>query len=223
MQNYQNATWLREKYWNDNLPIREVAKIAGVAPSSIRRWMENFEIPYRTKSQARRRAKNYQCPQWLREKYWDEGLSVRQIAKIAKVGQHGILYQMNKHGIPRRSNAEALKARRGKPLGDGRVRIKRGYIWVLAHSHPNAMKSGYIAEHRLVMSNHLGRPLKSSEIVHHKNGIKDDNRIENLELLPKQATHLAIRALEKECLKWEQAFYRAVAMWLRERERGYQA
>lgn len=58
-----------------------------------------------------------------------------------------------------------------------------GYILVfIGKGEPGASKSGHILEHRKVMQDHLERPLLDHENVHHKNGHKDDNRIENLEL-----------------------------------------
>lgn len=65
----------------------------------------------------------------------------------------------------------------------GKCRHKKGYVLVRSMEHPRSCaNSGYVFEHILVLEKHLGRFLVEGENVHHKNGIRDDNRIENLEL-----------------------------------------
>lgn len=65
----------------------------------------------------------------------------------------------------------------------GRVIDNYGYVKVAEPGHPKANGTGnYVLEHVLVMEKHIGRYLVKGENVHHKNGIRDDNRIENLEL-----------------------------------------
>lgn len=69
---------------------------------------------------------------------------------------------------------------RGEQTGflnkERRFKTKAGYIRIRYPDRSTEL------EHRRVMSEHLGRTLRDNENVHHKNGIRDDNRIENLEL-----------------------------------------
>jgi hypothetical protein len=86
----------------------------------------------------------------------------------------------------RLNSIKAHKGKRSMAWKGGRHKDRLGYIQIWMPDHPNAKIAGYIHEHRLVMSNHLKRPLKPYEYIHHKNGKKDDNRLSNLELTTKK-------------------------------------
>lgn len=79
----------------------------------------------------------------------------------------------------------------------GGRKYHQGYILVYEPNHPNAISHGYVFEHRLIFEKHLGRYLDIGEVVHHKNGIKDDNRIENLELFEGNGKHIRKELKEK--------------------------
>lgn len=113
----------------------------------------------------------------------------------------------------------------------GRHVNKNGYveIWMPDHhscikktKQRRAKKKGYVhpcmyvLEHRLKMEEKLGRPLLSSEVVHHVDGNKQNNHIDNLELFQNNAAHLA-KTLSKRCPKWSESGKKKLAMVRRQR------
>ena len=62
--------------------------------------------------------------------------------------------------------------------------VKKGdYNYAVVSGYPHSIEFGYVLEHRIVVENNLGRLLNPSEVVHHINGDKKDNRIDNLEVM----------------------------------------
>lgn len=79
----------------------------------------------------------------------------------------------------------------GKPA----IKDAGGYIRVWEPDHPNCFRGGWVLEHRLVVEGVVGRYLNTDEHVHHLNGVKHDNRPENLQLLSK-LEHMSITSIE---------------------------
>lgn len=113
------------------------------------------------------------------------------------------------NGTPLQTQRTGPRSGSGHPeWKGGRVVDKHGYILVYAPWHPNARKQGqgrgrYVAEHRLVMEQKLGRLLERGEVVHHLNGDNADNRPENLELFAKNSDHLR-HELTGKCPRWSE-------------------
>jgi hypothetical protein len=105
--------------------------------------------------------------------------------KLCKKAERVFNYAKNREA--RRLYYEKRRRQKGaRPRSSmGRFVDTSGYVYVKKPDHPNTRKNGYLSEHTLVMSEFIGRPLRKGETVHHKNGIRDDNRIENLELWSK--------------------------------------
>ena len=120
--------------------------------------------------------------------YWSRREGQRVPIKCARCGQEHVTFASNiRSEVFTGMCRSCIHTGPNSPTWKGGRVTKHGYIYVRVYpEHPlhDTMTNnmGYIAEHRLVMAEHMGRPLKRTEVVHHKNGDKTDNRIENLEL-----------------------------------------
>ena len=108
----------------------------------------------------------------------------------------------------------------GHPDWKGGVHVNtQGYRMIYTPGHPHAKKPvPYVFEHRLVMEKKLGRYLLPGEVVHHKNGVNDDNRIENLELFSNNGDHLR-HELTGKCPRWSEDGKRRIREAIRGRHR----
>jgi len=184
---------LRKLYWQEELSTLEIGKRLNLSKASIKDAMERYGIPRRTRQEATSNAhKTGRLPNYranldatqLYNLYWGQSFSIPKIAKELKISTDVVRNAMLYSGIPRRSRSEAGRLWQSK--GDknaswkgGRTR-HQGYNLIRQLEHPRANNQGYVREHILVWEEVHNRFLPQGWVVHHLNGIKDDNRPENL-------------------------------------------
>lgn len=193
--------------------IGELSKTYKTSKQTIRNILKAANIPIRTGSEqckltANKKHSNLQDQKFDNGSiiYWSQprsrdkrGSSVK--AFCGKCHQYrwiqpGVTKKPTYTGLCIRcASKETSPKGKNHPLWKGgKIHSKQGYIYINKYTVPNwnkwksmATHDFYILEHRLVMAQSLKRPLASKEIVHHLNGIKDDNRLENLLLVTRQS------------------------------------
>ena len=155
---------LIEEYFEKRKTMPEIAKEYGVAVGTVFNRFHKYGLDPRP-----------QCPRPEAK----EKLSRERKGKFMRKTPV-VWSEEQKHRL---SEAKKGKFRYNTANGHHIKIRKDGYVVVFCPESPYTGKDGYRLEHILVMETHLGRKLKRGEVVHHINGIKTDNRIENLKLM----------------------------------------
>lgn len=154
---------LRELYVDKGMTIKEIHEFLNVSVGAVHKRMKLYGIPPRSRMDERTRAR---------------------ISEAHK-GKPSPLKGTHLSDERRRKLAEYHRGRWKSPSEFGGHKKQRcdGYIKVYVPTHPYATKDGYVMEHILVMEKAIGRYITREEVVHHKNHIRNDNRLENLQLM----------------------------------------
>lgn len=194
MKVYRNESWLKQKYLIEKLSSTQIAKLVGTGHSVILCWLRRFKIPVRTLLESHPQ-KVRLSKEFLQKEYWEKDKSFEMIGREHGLSYTTIQYWFNRYKLPRKLNTDRshMIGSRNKKWKGGTYITPDGYRYILSPGHPR--KSGgtklrpYVPEQVLVMEKELGRFLLPIEVVHHKNGIKLNNDISNLQLMKNETEH----------------------------------
>ncbi len=150
--------------------VRMIARSLGTDHTSLSKAMKSAGLYVPTKEESAKYTwKNHRHP------------------NLGKTGKDSYMYGRKQRPEDVQKRVAKISGPNNYRWSGGRKKHSGGYVLVYAPDHPYGDKGGFVLEHRLVVEQHIGRTLDPSEIVHHKNGNKEDNRIENLAITNRSA------------------------------------
>lgn len=180
-KNKVTRQFLQNEYTINKKSCYIIAKDLGISKSTIYRSLKKFNIKIRNNKEA----------QEVSPSHYIDGRSLKKV--FCKCGKQ-IIYTSKKCAKCAQLGKKRTLEQRKKISGYNHSKFKGkiqqgGYIYVYSPNHPNKNSHNYVFEHRLVMEKRVGRYLTLEERVHHINGVKTDNKIENLMLFPNMGSH----------------------------------
>lgn len=155
-----NKAILEELYLTEQLPMHKIAENLNVSVGTVFNYCKKYSIPTRSKSDTfnfkGRKHSEQVC----------ENISKTHKGKI----------------VSAETRTKIAEGHKLSGIGHKKLRSD-GYISIYFPDHPKSSKDGYVMEHVLIMECVLGRRIADNEIVHHKNAIKTDNKVSNLEVM----------------------------------------
>lgn len=160
-----------QSLYSKDYTMKEIAKILNMSVGKVYKYFKIYGISTRKSGLTTKKAL-----QGFRDK--------RKLKPWSRKGTHCS-----------ESTKEKLSILKSNGIGNKNI-SSTGYVRIYFPDHPKSDSFGYVFEHDLIMECVIGRWLQPDEVVHHKNGIKIDNRLKNLELLTR-SEHMSLHRKER--------------------------
>jgi len=193
---YHDKDWLHEKYHDEQMTMEEISDECSVTTTTISDWMDRHDVVKRGQSEAQLVDGQHTDREWLIEQYHTNERTLADMADECSVTPATVLKWMERYDIPRRD----MTTHKRKEPATYRT-VPRGYVQLKSKCDG---ETDQCWAHQLVAIADGADPhrvFSNGEYqCHHRNGVKWDNRPENIQLLS-QAEHDELHAAERDRTK----------------------